>query len=114
MEEGGGWRGVDFSGKLMHMKRSAILNRHRADILAIAGKYPVQNVRVFGSVLRNEDTEGSDIDILVDALPKATLFHLGGLQVELEKALGVKVDLLTPLDLPESFRSEVVAAARAL
>jgi predicted nucleotidyltransferase len=56
--------------------------------------------------------EGSDLDLLVDALPGATLFDLGGLQVELEALLGICVDLLTPSDLPASFRAQVLAQAQ--
>jgi len=56
--------------------------------------------------------EGSDLDLLVDALPGATLFDLGGLQVELEALLGICVDLLTPSDLPASFRAQVLAEAQ--
>jgi predicted nucleotidyltransferase len=66
---------------------------------------------VFGSVLHGLDHDGSDIDILVDALPGATLFDLGGLQVELEELLGVPVDLLTPQDLPIKFRQQVLQEA---
>jgi uncharacterized protein with HEPN domain len=47
-------------------------------------------------VLHGTDRDGSDIDLLVDALPGATLFDLGGLQDELESLLGLHVDLLTP------------------
>ena len=57
------------------------------------------------------DQDGSDIDILVDALPGATLLDLGGLQVELEELLGVPVDLLTPQDLPLKFRQQVLDEA---
>ncbi len=67
---------------------------------------------MFGSVLRGEDRDGSDLDLLVDALPGATLFDLGGLQIELEELLGVPVDLLTPGDLPPKFRDQVLAEAR--
>lgn len=49
---------------------------------------------------------------LADPLPGATLFDLGGLQVELEDLLGVPVDLLTPGDLPAKFRAEVLEQAR--
>jgi predicted nucleotidyltransferase len=48
---------------------------------------------------------------LVDALPGATLFDLGGLQVELQELLGVSVDLVTPADLPLKFRQRVLAEA---
>ena len=61
--------------------------------------------------MRGEDREDSDLDILVDALPEATLFDLGGLQMDLEEILGVRVDLLTPDDLPRQIRAKVVAEA---
>jgi len=47
-------------------------------------------------VLHGTDKDGSDIDILVDALPSPTLFDLGSLHEELETLPGVRVDLLTP------------------
>lgn len=70
------------------------------------------NPRIFGSVLHGTDRDGSDLDLLVDALPGATLFDLGGLQVELEDMLGVRVDVLTPGDLPTKFRHQILAEAR--
>jgi len=77
-------------------------------------RFPTTNLRVFGSVLHGTDQEGSDIDLLVDALPGATLFDLGGLQVELESLLGLRVDLLTPGDLPPKLRAKVLAEAQAV
>lgn len=55
-----------------------------------------------------------NLDLLVDALPGATLFDLGELRVELEELLGVNVDLLTLGDLPQKFRDQVVGKARPL
>uniref|UniRef100_UPI002628C081 nucleotidyltransferase family protein n=1 Tax=Marinobacter sp. TaxID=50741 RepID=UPI002628C081 len=81
-------------------KANEIYNLHKAEIKAIASRYPVSNIRVFGSIIHGDDTATSDIDLLVDALPETTLFDLGGLQDDLETLLGVKVDLLTPGDLP--------------
>ena len=75
-------------------------------------RFPTSNPRVLGSVLHGTDQDGSDIDLLVDALPGATLFDLGGLQDELESLLGLHVDLLTPGDLPLKFRAKVLAEAR--
>jgi predicted nucleotidyltransferase len=94
------------------MRPSVILDRKRAAILETALRFPVANPRVFGSVVRGLDREGSDLDLLVDALPGATLFDLGGLQIELESLLGISVDLLTPLDLPPRVRARVLAEAR--
>jgi len=88
-----------------------IRDRHKSAILSVVERHHSRNPRVFGSVLQGNDEEGSDLDILVDALPGATLFDLGAIQVELETLLGVSVDVLTPGDLPERFRDVVVREA---
>ena len=93
------------------MKPSAALDRHRAAVRAAVSRFRTANPRVFGSALHGTDREGSDLDLLVDALPDATLFDLGGLQAELEEMLGVSVDVLTPGDLPSKFRDRVLAEA---
>jgi predicted nucleotidyltransferase len=94
------------------VKPSAALDLKRAAIREMASRYRTENLRVFGSVLRGTDQEGSDLDLLVDALPGATLFDLGGLQAELEDLLGVPVDLLTPGDLPPKLRIQILEEAR--
>lgn len=96
------------------MKPSALLQQHRICIREMASRFAVLNPRVFGSVLHGRDAEGSDLDLLVDPLPGTTLFDLGGFQVELEELLGIRVDLLTPGDLPMKFRDQVLAQARPL
>ncbi len=94
------------------MKPSAALDLKRAAVRDAVSRFHTVNPRVFGSALRGDDSENSDLDLLVDPLPGATLFDLGGLQVELEALLGVSVDLLTPGDLPLKFRAQVLAEAR--
>ncbi|HMW23260.1 MAG TPA: nucleotidyltransferase family protein [Burkholderiaceae bacterium] len=94
------------------MRPSTALDSQRAAVRAAAGRFRTANPRVFGSVLHGTDRDGSDLDLLVDALPGATLFDLGGLQDELQELLGVRVDLLTPSDLPLAFRARVLAEAR--
>ncbi len=94
------------------MRPSDILRERRYEILAIAAKYRVANVRVFGSVLRGEDQEGSDLDHLVDALPGTTLFELGGFQDELATGLGLKVDVVMPGGLHKSYKDRVLQEAR--
>lgn len=94
------------------MRPSSALDRQREVVRKTAARFHVANPRVFGSVLNGSDADGSDLDLLVDALPGTTLFDLGGLQVELESLLGVQVDLLTPADLPPKFRDQVLAQAR--
>ncbi len=87
---------------------------NRQEVLNIVERNHAANARLFGSVARGEETVNSDIDILVDPLPETTLLDLGGIQIELEKLLGVRVDLLTPKDLPESFREALIASALPL
>ncbi len=93
------------------MKPAIALQIYRNEIHRAVESHHACNARVFGSVLRGEDGDGSDLDLLVDALPGATLFDLGGLQIELEELLGIPVDVLTPGDLPTKFRDRVMAAA---
>lgn len=93
------------------MRPSIALNQKRSAVREVAHRFRTANPRIFGSVLHGTDQDGSDLDLLVDALPGATLFDLGGLQVELEALLGIHVDLLTPGDLPAKFRDQVLAEA---
>ncbi len=94
------------------MRPSLLLDIKRTAVREAASRFRTANPRVFGSVLHGTDHDGSDLDLLVDALPGATLFDLGGLQVELESLLGIRVDLLTPADLPPKFRAQVLAEAQ--
>ena len=96
------------------MRPSIALNINRNAMRQAADRFRTTNLRVFGSVMRGTDKEGSDIDLLVDALPDTTLFDLGGLQDELESLLGVHVDLLTPADLPPKFRAKVLKEAKPI
>ena len=94
------------------MKPSVALDLKRAAVREAASRFHTANPRIFGSVLHGADRDGSDLDLLVDALPGATLFDLGGLQVELEDLLGIRVDVLTPGDLPPKFRQQVLSEAQ--
>jgi uncharacterized protein len=93
------------------MKPSIALDSHRAEIRLIVEANRAINARVFGSVLRGEDTEDSDLDILVDPEPGMTLLNIGSIRRQLAQLLGVSVDVLTPNALPEKFREAVVAEA---
>ena len=94
------------------MRPSVALALKRAAIREAVHRFHTANPRVFGSVLHGADQDGSDLDLLVDALPGTTLFDLGGLQGELEDLLGVSVDVPTPGDLPAKFRQQVLAGAQ--
>jgi len=93
------------------MKPSQALNRHRAEIRRVVESHHAGNARVFGSVVHGNDTEDSDLDILIDPTPETTLFDVGASRHELLQLLGVPVDVLTPKALPEKFRAIVLAEA---
>ncbi len=96
------------------MKPSEALRANRVEIRRIVELHRAGNARVFGSVLRGEDTDASDVDILVDPTPQTTLFDIGAIRHELRKLLGVPVDVLTPNALPDTFRAAILAQARAI
>ena len=93
------------------MKPSFALQSHRDAIRRIVASHRACNARVFGSVAHGQDTEESDLDILIDPTPQTTLMDVAAIQIELEKLLGVSVDVLTPKALPETFRNDVLAHA---
>lgn len=96
------------------MRPSLALNLKRCAVREAVSRFRTENPRVFGSVLHGTDNDDSDLDLLVDALPGTTLLDLGDLQDELERLLGIRVDLLTPGDLPPKLRAAVVAEARPI
>lgn len=96
------------------MKPSDLLNTNREAIRRVVETHRGCNPRVFGSVLHGDDTEGSDLDILIDPTPDLTLFDIGAIRHELLQLLGVPVDVVTPKALPDSFRAYVLAKAKPI
>ena len=94
------------------MKPSQALEMHRAAIRRVVESHRAAKARVFGSVLLGQDTDSSDLDLLVDPTPDTTLFDIGAMRHELGQLLGVPVDVLTPNALPDRFRARVLAQAR--
>lgn len=94
------------------MKPSQALNAHRDAIRQIVESHHACNARVFGSVLHGKDTEDSDLDLLIDPTDETTLFDIGAIRHELLQLLGVPVDVLTPMALPDRFRGHVLAEAK--
>ncbi len=93
------------------MKPSTALNQHRAAIRSVVMSYRAENPRIFGSVVHGDDTESSDLDILIDPSADTTLMDVANIQLDLERLLGVSVDVLTPRALPIKFTDVVLAEA---
>ena len=90
------------------------LDALKPQVLAAATRHGASNLRIYGSIATGHEHPASDLDLLVDALPGATLLDLGDLEEELKSLLGVDVDLLTPGDLPPKFRAKVLAEAQPI
>lgn len=84
------------------MTTRELIHEKREEILAIAAKHKAKHVRLFGSVVRGDDTAESDVDFLVEFEPATRLIEKLRFMVELEDLLGrradvVSADLLDPL-----------------
>lgn len=96
------------------MKPSVLLQKYRDQIHQIALRHRVSEIKVFGSVVRGDDHDGSDLDLLVEPTAETSMFDIGGIQFEVSQLLGIEVDVLTPRALPESFKATVLAEALPL
>ncbi|MGD0139432.1 MAG: nucleotidyltransferase family protein [Tepidisphaeraceae bacterium] len=83
------------------------LRQKREAILEIARRYGAHDVRIFGSVARGENTETSDVDIVVRFDSGRTLLDHAGLIGQLEDLLGVKVDVIDADGMRPRFRAVV-------
>lgn len=91
------------------MKPSAALAIHRDAIRRVVQSHRARNPRVFGSVLHGDDTDDSDLDILVEPTAETSLLDLGAIYYELNALLGVPVDVVTPNALPKRSRDQVLS-----
>jgi len=73
----------------------SLLKAHRDEILRIASEHGACNVRIFGSMARDEADDQSDIDFLIQVGPKTSPWFPAGLILDLEQLLGKKVDVVT-------------------
>ena len=103
---------VDYNSKTMNTL--SILQNKRSEILVLAAKHGASNVRLFGSVVRGEDREGSDVDFLVDMQETSSLFDLIALQQDIEKILGKKVDVITSNGINRYLKDRILGEAAPL
>jgi predicted nucleotidyltransferase len=96
------------------MKPTEIFKSRREEIRRVVESHRHVNPRLFAFVLYGDDLSENDLDLLVDPLPGATLQDLGAIQHELEKNLGVPVEVITPADLPSRHRERVLSEALAV
>ncbi len=92
----------------------ALIETHRTGLLAIARRYGLTDLRVFGSMARGDAGPDSDVDLLVAMPPGVTGLALGGLCADAQQLLGRRVDVLTESALHPALRSRVLESAIAL
>lgn len=93
------------------MSIQELLAGKREEILRIARAHGARNVRVFGSAVRGDADEGSDVDFLVEFEPGTSLLQHGAMIAELEELLGRRVDVAPEKTLHERVRERVLREA---
>ena len=93
-------------GELLKAKRDAILR--------IAEQCGIQNVRIFGSVARQETTNTSDVDLLVSVQKGRNLLDLIAFAQDVEELLGCKVDVVAEGGISPYLADRIYAEARPL
>jgi predicted nucleotidyltransferase len=93
------------------MTPSLALAAHRDEIRRIVTANRGLNPRVFGSTLRHEDTETSDLDLLIDPAEGLSLFDMAEIALAVEALTETRVDVKTPDDLSTEMRQRVLAEA---
>jgi uncharacterized protein len=89
----------------------ALIETHRAELLALALRRGVTGIRVFGSMSRSDGGNSSDVDLLVTLAPGTSALALGGLLLDAQELLGCRVDVVTEASLHPALRARVVASA---
>ena len=87
---------------------------HRAEILEMAQRNGMKNIRIFGSVARGEDKKDSDIDILVEVESGKSLFDLVGFGIEVEDLLGRRADVVSQRGLSPYLKDQILKEAVGL
>ena len=95
----------------LNMRIMDDLTRLRLQVLGAVAMHGADRVRVFGSVVRGEDSPSSDVDFLVTLRPGRTLLDLTRLELDLEALIGRRVDVVTEASLNDPVRESVLREA---
>lgn len=88
-----------------------LIERYRAAIRALAARRGIQNVRVFGSMARDDADDSSDIDLLVTLPPGKSGLALGGLLLDVQELTQRRVDVVTEASLHPALRERILREA---
>ncbi len=90
------------------MKTNEVIRDLRKILTEIRTEYDIQEIGIFGSYVRNEQTENSDIDILLIPGDSMDLWEFTGLRLDLSEKLGVEVDLVDKTTLKKRIGQEIL------
>ena len=91
-----------------------LIENNRSEILALAERHGVRNVRVFGSMARGDADDTSDVDLLVSLPPDKTGLALGALMMDVQDLLQRRVEVVTERGLHPELRDRVLKEAEPL
>ena len=91
-----------------------LIEAQRRELLAIAAKYGITDVSIFGSMARGDADEDSDVDLLVRPQPGTSLLDLGGLLMDAQDLLGRRVNVVSEQALNPRIRDRVLREAQRL
>ena len=105
-----------FSTRMQRVKMSLknALKQRRGEIIKIADRYGVHNIRIFGSVEKETEMPDSDVDFLVDLDKGRSLLDIGGMAIDLQQLLGRKVDIVTEKGLHWYIKETMLNEAKPL
>jgi hypothetical protein len=105
-----------FATRLQRAKMSLknALKQHRGEIIKIAARHGVHNIRIFGSVEKETEGPDSDVEFLVDLDKGRSLLDLGGMAIDLQQLLGRKVDIVTEKGLHWYIKETILNEAEPL
>jgi predicted nucleotidyltransferase len=86
----------------------------KAKIVPVLRRYDVEKASLFGSYVKGEESEKSDIDILIQFKGEKSLLDLAGLKIELEEILGKRVDVLTYNSLHPLLRDKILKEQKVI
>jgi len=85
-----------------------IIKSHRGEL---EEKYKVKSIAIFGSYVRGEEKEGSDIDLLVEFSQSVSLLHIVSLENYLSDILEAKVDVVPKKNIRKELKEKILREA---
>lgn len=90
------------------------IKQHKSELEALANQYGVRNIRVFGSTVRGDATDQSDIDLLIDMEQGRSLTDLCGFRLGAKALLGREIDMVDAAFVHPALKDRIMIEAMPL